>query len=272
MSELISKKLSVLISVYKLEKPLHLRNALLSIKNQTIEAAEVVLVIDGEIGSNLHSVVNEFKGTLPLKVIQLEKNMGLANALNQGLLHCSYELIARMDSDDECYVNRLEAQFNFMESNPSIAVLSSWIDEYDSDMLCKIKTRRVPENHTQIFKFGKKRNPINHPATIFRKSAILDVGGYPNFSKAQDYALWSLLLIRGYKFSNLQFSTLKMRAGNNLLQRRGMHYLVNEYKVLSYQRKIGFLSTIEFIENLFIRTFFRLAPNKLKKYLYKIIG
>ena len=42
--------------------------------------------------------MEEYPGVF--KIITLEKNMGLAKALNKGIEQCSNEIIARMDSDD----------------------------------------------------------------------------------------------------------------------------------------------------------------------------
>src|SRR5690606_13854066 len=82
--------------------------------------------------------------------------------------------------------------------------------------------------------------PLSHPLTIFRKHIILSVGGYPPLRKAQDYALWSLLLVRGYKLSNVPKVLLRMRAGNDLLVRRGFSYFRCECELLRFQRQIGF--------------------------------
>ena len=50
-----------------------------------------------------------------LKIVKLAKNMGLGNALNIGLSACTYDLVARMDSDDLSLPNRFEAQLKVFE-------------------------------------------------------------------------------------------------------------------------------------------------------------
>jgi glycosyltransferase involved in cell wall biosynthesis len=92
---------SVLLSVYYKENPLYFRISLDSIFNQTVLPTEIVLVKDGPLTSELDTVIEEYKLKYPiLKILPLIKNVGLGKALNEGLKYCSYELVARMDTDD----------------------------------------------------------------------------------------------------------------------------------------------------------------------------
>ena len=63
----------------------------------------------------------------------------------------------------------------------------------------KIFDKKVPTNSKKIISYAKRRNPINHPAAIFRKSIIKSLGGYPLLERGQDYGLWSLLLKRNFE-------------------------------------------------------------------------
>ena len=185
---------NVLISVYFKEKPKYLEICLQSIMVQTLKPDEVVLVEDGPISAELKAVVEQFRDALNIVSVPLAENVGLACALNEGLKHCKHELVARMDSDDIALPARFEKQVVFMQSNPDIAASSGVIEEFDEAGL--VTTKRVlPLVHSEIVAFAKKRSPLSHPAVIFRKSAVLDVGGYPLFRNAQDYALWSLLIV-----------------------------------------------------------------------------
>ena len=88
---------SVLLSLYHKESPLFLRQSLTSIFTQTLLPIEVVLVEDGPLTDELYAVIKEFTSQHPeLKVISLPTNRGLGKALNEGLKHCSYDLVARM--------------------------------------------------------------------------------------------------------------------------------------------------------------------------------
>jgi hypothetical protein len=130
--------------------------------------------------------------------------------------------------------------------------------------------RKVPLMHDEIVQFAKYRNPISHPVAIFRKQAVLSVGGYPEFRKSQDYALWALMLKSGYHFANINEVLLKMRCGDALLGRRGIKYFKSEFEILKYQKAIMFIDNFEFIRNLIIRFGIRILPNSMKKILYTL--
>ena len=157
--------------------------------------AEVVVVEDGPITPKTGDVLKKYTSVLNIKRLALPKNVGLASALNQGLKKCQFDLVARMDADDVAYSNRFSLQVNYMQQNPDIVASSCVVDEigFDEAFVCK---RMVPTEHEKILTFSKLRSPLNHPAAIFRKKIVERVGGYPLFHKGQDYALWSLLLVK----------------------------------------------------------------------------
>ena len=92
---------SVLLSVYWKENPDWLRLSLKSIwEDQSLKPAEIVLVKDGPLTDRLEAVISQFKQSAPLKIVPLSQNQGLGRALNEGLKFCSFDLVARMDTDD----------------------------------------------------------------------------------------------------------------------------------------------------------------------------
>jgi glycosyltransferase involved in cell wall biosynthesis len=260
--------ISVLMSVYQGEKPEYLKQCLESLLIQTKLADETVIVYDGPVSKEITDVVDDFLEPLKIRVVPLKHNVGLAAALNEGLKHCSHDLVIRMDTDDISVPKRLEIQLNYMESNPDISASSGYIEEFSDDG--KILSCRVlPLDHDSLAIFAMRRSPLSHPAVIFRKQHIIEVGGYPPLRNAQDFALWSLLLMRGYRLANIPEVLVHMRTGSAMLKRRGWLQFKREVALLKYQYGIGLLNKRSFVLNLFARAFLRLSPNVVKKMLYK---
>lgn len=153
--------------------------------------------------------------------------------------------------------------------NPDIAASSAILEEWNQDFTQRLSLRSLPSDSEQLAIFAIRRSPLSHPLAVFRKDIILSLGGYPPLRKAQDYALWSLLLVKGHKLANLPEVLLKMRAGNDLLSRRGLEYFRNECELLRYQREIGFLSLREYYFNFFGKAVLRLLPRPLQALAYK---
>ncbi|MBD5331384.1 MAG: glycosyltransferase [Bacteroides sp.] len=262
---------SVLMSVYCKEKVEALECAIVSLLCQTYQPSEIIIVEDGPLTSELYNCLDEFECKYPIiKRIKLSENGGLGKALNEGLKHCSHPIVARMDSDDIAKPYRFEKQIVVFQKYPQVEVVSSWIDEFIDTPENIISTRKLPEYPYQIFNFGKKRCPINHPAVMFKKESILFAGGYQHFPLFEDYYLWVRLLMNGAKFYNIQESLLLFRTSRDMYKRRGgLKHAINEIK---FQRKIwkmGFITPIQFIYNISIRFVTRLAPNFIRASIYQ---
>lgn len=261
----------VLLSVYKKECPKHLSQALISIWNdQTLKPSQIVLVQDGPLTSELDTEIARWQVELGdvLTLVVLPKNVGLAAALNQGLQYCRYDLVARMDTDDIAMPERFILQVAFMQANQEVVVSSGFIEEWNSNFSAQLSSRRLPLAHDDIVNFAKMRSPISHPASIFRKSVILEVGGYPDIYP-EDHLLWVRVIKAGYKLANIPQVLLRMRTGEDFITRRGYTFLKGELKSYHSMRKMKFIKRREFIKVSVLRSFLRLSPNFLKVWLYK---
>lgn len=262
---------SVLLSLYKKECPSQLRQSLNSLFSQTLPPNEIILVKDGPLTAELDTVVSDYVARYSiLKIVPLPQNQGLGKALNEGLKHCSYDLVARMDTDDIAKPDRFEKQMKVFEEHPELDLVGAWIDEFEGTPQHILSVRRVPETSEEIREYCKKRCPVNHPVVMFRKSAVLAAGGYQHFPLFEDYYLWVRMLKNGARFYNIQESLLYFRASPDMFKRRGgWKYAVNE---LSFQRmiwKMGLIGWGRFLKNVAVRFPARIIPNSLRGFLYK---
>lgn len=264
-------KFSCLLSVYYNESPLFLEQCLFSIwDQQSLKPAQIVLVKDGVLTESLDVLISRWQEKLPdiLLVICLSVNLGLARALNIGLRSCTYDLVARMDTDDIAKHDRFLKQLSFMIAHPDIVACSSVVEELDNQGNI-LSYRYLPLTHSKIVKFAKYRCPLSHPAVIFRKPIVLSVGGYPEFRKGQDYALWSLLIVSGYKLANLPDALVKIRIGADNFRKRGWIAFRSDAKVYYFLRTINFINNFELFFLLLSRFFLSIIPSPLKKLCYK---
>lgn len=215
--------LSVLISVYKSEKPCYLDSSLESvIKNQTLKPNNVIIVEDGPLTTGLYDVISKWCNNpdVPITIIKNEVNMGLTKSLNRGLEYVNTDLVARMDSDDMARPNRFELQVKFFNENPNIDILGGAIHEIDENGndLCD---RYYPLDHESVCKSICKANPIAHPTVMIRKR-VFDSGLKYNerFRTNQDLALWFDCILAGYKLANLRNVILLFRRQSSVYNRR----------------------------------------------------
>ena len=261
---------SVLMSVYYKEKPENLQQAMESIWNQTVRPEEFILICDGPLNEGLDKVIEKMKAPhSELRVIRLDKNAGLGNALNVGLRHCSNEYIARMDSDDISRPDRCEKQLKAFEKYSDVAIISGTVEEF-SVSKDVIEARRIlPENSDEIAEFAKKRNPFNHPCVMYKKTAVETAGGYQDFYLLEDYFLWIRMLQNGARGYNLQEPLLWMRAGSDLYRRRsGWKYAMSQRKLFQYMRKQRFIGPWRYCASVLERIVVSMIPLKMRKLIY----
>jgi len=263
---------SVLISIYHKENVDYFNRAIYSIwDEQTVKPDDIVLVEDGVLTEDLYRAIKIWKEKLgdKLNIVSLKENKGLGDALNIGLRYCKYEYVARMDTDDIALPNRFEKQLEIFNTT-DIDICSAWISEFEEDENFIYACRRLPEVHQNIMAFSKKRNPINHPVVMYKKSMAIAAGGYKKMLLFEDYYLWIRMFRIGAKFYNIQEVLLKMRAGNEQLTRRsGWDYAKKEIIFQNEIFKMGYLNFHEYVRNIFIRTLVRVAPRRIIKQIYQ---
>jgi glycosyltransferase involved in cell wall biosynthesis len=267
-------KFSVLMSVYYKENAKFFNRAMISIwDEQIVKPNEIVLVEDGKLTVELYASIKQWQNKLGtiFKTIPLEENIGLGDALNIGIKECSYELIARMDTDDIALKDRFEKQLKIFEDS-DVDICSSWVSEFEDNENKIVSYRKVPELHVDIIKFSKLRCPVNHPAVMYKKSIVQKTGGYKKMMWFEDYYLWARMILNGAKFYNIQEPLVSMRAGYNQLERRkGLKYAMSELALQRIFYNLKFINSYEFILNIIIRLVTRILPKIIVKLIYKMI-
>jgi glycosyltransferase involved in cell wall biosynthesis len=258
---------TVLISTYWNDDEERLKKALSSIYNNTIKPKEIILIIDGDIKGESMKVVNEFKKRKDFISYKLTKNIGLAQALNFGLKKVTTEWVARADADDINLSYRFEKQINFLKENNKIDLFGSAIKEISDDGYF---IRSTPLTENEIIKYAKKRNPFNHMTVMFRLNKILEVGGYPDLLKMQDYALWAKLISKKIRVKNMSEVLVHVSGGSNLIRRRGgLNYVMSEIKLQYYLYTNNIKKLHNALFDCFQRSIIFLLPFYFRKIIYE---
>lgn len=262
------QKYSVLMSLYKKEKPEYLRLAIDSMINQTVPPDEIVIVEDGPLTDELYAVLDEYP---MLHRVKNETNLGLGLALNVGLKKCKNELVARMDTDDCSKPERCEKQLEFLNSNPDISVVGGQIEEFIELPDHIVAKRIVPLKDIELKEFNKKRCPFNHVTVMFKKKDIIEAGSYQDWFWNEDYYLWIRLALAGKKFANLPDVLVLVRTGEDMYQRRGgIKYFQSEAKLQKFMLDNNIINKPRYLINISERLVLQvLMPNKLRGWIFR---
>ena len=260
-------KFTVLLPVYKNDRPDWFKQSLDSVLNQTLVPDEVLIVVDGAIPDSLSSVINQYNGRV--KVTWIPENKGLWNALNVGIEVASSNLIARMDADDVSTKDRFEKQVAEFEEDRDLALLGGQIIEFIDKTDDKGAQRRVPLSQDAIVKFAKYRSPFNHPTVMFRKSMVQRVGGYHELYRTEDYDLWVRMIQAEMKMKNLPDVLLYYRTNSANSSRKATS--LQHEESLALQKRMRSAELLSWGEYLISRTgrfIFYYSPSSLKRFVY----
>lgn len=204
MKQLNSPLISVLMGVYY-QKPdiSFLERSVLSILDQTFSDLELLICDDGSAASASRYLDSLIQQDDRIRLIRPGRCFHLAEKLNACLAEARGTFLARMDDDDYSYPERFSKQVDALKSHSEIAFIGT-----NAQLFCNGKPagkRALPEwPNIDDFLFTQ---PYIHPALMFRREALLSVGGYsesPICILCEDYDLLLRLYAKGYQGKNLQ--------------------------------------------------------------------
>ncbi len=195
--------ISVIMPVYNGER--FLAEAIDSILAQTYTDFELLIVDDGSQDSSPEIARSYQERDKRIRVIQLERNMGSADARNQGIAEANGDFIATMDCDDVSLPERFQKQVDFLQSNPEIGVLGACCRVVNEDKTTELFEFIVPETHALIALNLWIGASFAHSTVMFRRDVLAAVGGYePGRWAGDDSELFLRLLVKTENmFANL---------------------------------------------------------------------
>jgi len=169
----------------------HLTGAVESILSQTFGEFEFLVIDDGST-DNSCEILSSYRDTR-LKIIR-QSNIGLTKSLNKLLDLAQGEYIARQDADDIAMPERLAKQVRFLDEHPDYALVGTQV-VIINDSGSPIGNSNIPTRHRDLVGRLAFYSSFVHSSVMFRKSCVVEIGGYDElFPYAQDYELWVRLI------------------------------------------------------------------------------
>lgn len=266
------KPFSVLISLYAKENAGHFVESMDSIFSQTALPSEIVLVLDGPIGEELEAAVENCRILSPCetKIVRLETNQGLGKALSVGVEQCSFDLIARMDTDDIARPDRFSLQLEAFEHCPELGICGSHILEFEDTPSHVVAKRRVPLHHDEIVAYQKKRDAFNHVTVMFKKQEVLAAGNYRTALLMEDSLLWAHMLQNGSIGCNIDDYLVYVRVDTGFIDRRGGWSYFKKYRLgRKAIRETGFIGAYDYYYTLIVQLIVSCMPCGLRRFVFR---
>ena len=196
---------SVIMGVYSRKDDItELERSIHSIMMQAEVDLELIICAGGS-SETIQSFLREQAALDPrIRLVGKEiEPVDLGHKLNVCLKYAHGKYIARMDDDDYSHPNRIELQVRYLETHPEIDFVGCNVNLIRDNAMFGIKI--FPEFPAiKDFYFSQ---PFIHPALLFRKRALVSVGGYSENKSCilcEDYDLLLRLYAIGSIGANLQ--------------------------------------------------------------------
>lgn len=260
-------KFSVLMSLYIKEKAEYFDECMQSVLRQSILPSEIIIVFDGPITDELRTLVKRYKYNYTglIKTVENKENKDLGLALADGVPACTYELIARMDTDDIAREDRFEKQLHMFMMDPELDICGSHIIEFEGSIDNVLSKRKVPLTHKEIAEYQKQRSAFNHMTVMYKKSTVLRAGNYEHCPLMEDDMMWIRMLIAGAKCANIDDYLVYARTGYAMIERRGGWSYFKKYR--NGRKKIletGYINEFVYLYTVGVQMIVALMPKKLR--------
>lgn len=216
-----SGKVSVIIPVYNCEKTID--ECIQSIKNQTYENWEIVIIDDGSTDNTYKKVDAWAQSDIRIKVFQQE-NQGSGPARNRGLEEAVGEYIAFLDGDD------------FWQNKYALKEIMSSIEGRVYDVIgtfyCSYRDGKFIElpRHRQYFAPGEKlgkwidfreeQDCYGYCSYLYRRSFLIENNiVFPSYRRFQDPPFLAKVLekVKKYYVLPIEWSSYRHRYGGDVL-------------------------------------------------------
>ena len=230
------------MSTYNREN--YIKEAVDSILNQTFTDFEFI-IFDNASTDSTQEILEEYaRRDSRIVYIRNSENKGYVYNLKCGVDMARGEYIARIDDDDISLPKRFARQVEYLDNNPDITVLGTFIQMFGNDFDETWVEESDPDILSVLMNFI---NPICHPSVMIRKSFLKEhnLNYKPEYTYADEYELWSEILEKGGKLKNLPEVLTRYRlheARESFKDSKKQDIVANKVK---YKMLLRFFDTVE---------------------------
>ena len=187
-------EVDIIMPVYNREKTV--ANAIESVLNQTHKNFRLIIVDDGSLDGT-EEVCRKYLNDERV-VYHKVLHGGISRALNIGISLATAKYIARQESDDEWMPWHLDFLLNELELNDKLDIIGSKVDTDKDKLQGGIKRGNFNNLSGEELWFQLAyKNMFNHSTVIYRKSAVIEAGGYdPEYDGFEDWHLWARMVTK----------------------------------------------------------------------------
>lgn len=268
-SKKICEDVTCIMSVYKNDRKVWVREAILSILNSDVLPGEFVVYCDGAVDSSVDAMLKAFCRDYSeiFSLYGSDSNRGRAYSRQFMIEKAKGKYILLMDADDISVPNRLKIQYDHALRNPELDLIGGYITEFSDGF--EDRLRKVPLLDVDVKKMMKYAQPINHVTLLAKRDCILGVGGYLEAGNCEDFYLIARCVVSGAIIENIPEVLVRVRVDENFVnRRRGWRIALDELRVIKFMWMSKYINVIEYMIFGAYRIIIRSLPSWIVLKLY----
>ena len=248
---IIMDLVSVITPYYK--KKNFIKEAILSVLNQTYQNLEIFIIYDDESSDDLDFIKQIKNLDNRINLIINTKKLGVGLSRNLAIKSAKGKYIAFLDSDDIWKKNKIEKQLYFMKKNDfKISHTSYEIIDHKNNVI----GMRVAKSFKSLQDLLKSCD-IGLSSVLLNKEILSEECIFPNLKTKEDFVLWLKIIKKNIIIAGINENLTSWRKLNNSLSSSTLQKLFDGFNVYHNYMKFSFIKSIYYL--------FCLSINYLKK-------
>lgn len=225
-------RVSVVIPTFR--RPTFLVRAIASVRAQTLESWEMVVVDDNDPASDYRAeteaIMHDYATDERIQYAKHARNCGGSAARNTGIQLARGQFVAFLDDDDEWHPEKLERQVACLEAAPAdVALAYCRTRIVHGDGATSISTRADGISH-QLREVLKRNSIGSTSCVVCRRDALLEVGGFDEaLPSKQDIDLYVRLAER-FRFVFVDATLLTLHRHDEARVGRGVDSAIRAHE------------------------------------------
>ena len=227
---MMEARLSVILPVRDAARTLE--SAVQSCLDQSFEAFELLIVLNGSRDASGELADTMARRDARVRVLVSAEEGGVTEAMRVGVEAAACPVIARMDADDISQPERFARQWDALEHDCSLGVVSCLVrletplGEGMQRYVDWVNALRTPED---VSRERFVECPVIQPSTMMRRETLEAAGGYRPTEWAEDHDLWLRMLATGVRIGKVEEELFEWRDSPGRLTRS--HEMYGEAQV-----------------------------------------
>jgi len=175
-----------------------------SVKDQTYPNIELVVIDDGST-DDTRARIDRFLAVhgdrFSRVVVKSQENRGVSATSNEAIKACSAEWVHLLGSDDILHADKIMCQWQAIQSwgDPDLALVyadAQYIDDEGVILPIIQRDRPDPGPEHSAYQSLFLKNEITNPTIALRREAFLDIDGFDESLRLEDWDCWLRLAVK----------------------------------------------------------------------------